>query len=302
VKEGTLKNRFFKGFSLFWFIYRALELSGMLPLHPLSKFGLSKFTTWYREQTINLQVINDFVDKIVADRRQTRNQEWKLIYKFLDVEIDGKLLADKNVRFDLNAAIFGTYDTLNPGISFALYCLAKYPKEQQKVYQEMNEILGNEINQEISERHLNKMTYTHAFLKETLRLYPPVPYLSRKISSEITTGGYTFPKDAEIIISPYLMGRNPKYFKDPLTFDVKRFIGSDSDPPGFIPFSLAPRKCIGIKFAYNTMKIFVVKVLSKFEVSLPENQYKLKLSINPTLTSEKDMIVNVCRRVDNKKC
>jgi cytochrome P450 family 4 len=194
----------------------------------------------YREQTKHLHVINDFVDKIVVARRQTRNREWKLIDKFMHVEIDGKFLADKYVRYDLNAAIFGTYDTLNPGISFALYCLAKYPEEQQKVYQEMNEILGNEINQEISERHLNKMTYTHAFLKETLRLYSPASYFSRKISSEIITGGYTFPKDTEIMISPYLMERNPKYFEDLLFFNVERFLISDSDPPGFIPFQLAP--------------------------------------------------------------
>jgi cytochrome P450 family 4 len=267
----------------------------------LSYHPLAKFTKWYREQTKRLQVINDFVDKIVADRRQTRNQEWKMIYKFLDVEIDGKMLVDKKIRFELNATIFGSYDTIKSGISFALYCLAKYPEEQQKVYQEINEILGNEIDQEISERHLNEMTYTHAFLKETLRLFPPVPYFSRKISSEITTGGYTFPKDAEIIISPYLMGRNPKYFEDPLTFDVKRFIGNNSDPPGFIPFSLAPRKCIGIRFAYNALKIFVVQVLSEFEISLPKNQSELKLLLDPTLRSKEDIIINLSQKVDTKQ-
>ena len=140
------------------------------------------------------------------------------------------------------------------------------------------------------------LPYIEAVIKETLRLYPPVPYLGRKLDSEITVGGYTFPKDADIFISPFLAGRNSKYFDDPLRFNPDRFLGVKTPPDGFISFSVGARKCMGGQIALMIMKIIVAKLALKCKISLSEGFENLTLSMDLILGPVDGIYLNVQKR------
>jgi cytochrome P450 family 4 len=243
----------------------------------------------------SMKVLNDFTMKIIKYRRQkfrkNNNNEHDIDENNLDIffklKIDGNFLTDKEILNDMNALTLALHDTLKSAISFIHYCLAKYPEMQQKVFEEVSQ-LGDEIE----ESELDEMKYTHAFIKEVLRMFSPVSFFVRKLSSEVTAGGFTFPKDVEVIFSPFLMGRNPKYFSDPLKFDPNRFLELKSDPPGFIPFALAPRKCLGMKIAYIIMKIAIVGVLKNYKLSLPNESEELELNLDLTLSAKNGINLN----------
>lgn len=88
---------------------------------------------------------------------------------------------------------------------------------------------------------MNKLSYLELVIKESLRLYPSVPFIARKITEEVTAGGYTLPKGCNVTIAPYLMGRDPKIFPDPLKFIPERFDAETTadkiNPYAYIPFS-----------------------------------------------------------------
>lgn len=94
----------------------------------------------------------------------------------------------------------------------------------------------------------NKMQYLECVLKESLRLYPPVPFISRVCVEETHINGLVLPKGTEVHIHVYDIMRDPKHFSDPNSFRPERFLPENTinrHPYAFIPFSAGSRNCIG---------------------------------------------------------
>ncbi|XP_031637082.1 cytochrome P450 4d1-like [Contarinia nasturtii] len=110
-------------------------------------------------------------------------------------------------------------------------------------------------------------------VKETLRLFPSVPFIGRKLLDDIElTENRVIPAGSNIIVPIYSMGHNEKYFEDPETFRPERFLVERSmekqNAFTYIPFSAGPRNCIGQKFAMYEIKSIVSKILRNFEIVL----------------------------------
>lgn len=104
---------------------------------------------------------------------------------FLDILLlakdeNGKGLTDREIRDEVDTFLFEGHDTTASGISWALYNLAAHPEYQEKCRNEVKEVLGNRDNVEYSD--IGKLNYLGMFIKESLRMYPPVYVVSRKLS------------------------------------------------------------------------------------------------------------------------
>lgn len=86
-------------------------------------------------------------------------------------------------------------------------------------------------------------------IKESLRVYPSVPLISRTLEEDIKTRqGYVLPKGQQAFIEIYDIHRNPQYWHDPEKFDPDRFLPENCinrHPFAYVPFSAGPRNCIG---------------------------------------------------------
>jgi cytochrome P450 family 4 len=185
--------------------------------------------------------------------------------------------------------------TTKTTLTFLFYCLAKHPEIQQKVFEEVEQVVHR--SELLGSEDVKNLPYTQSVINESLRLYPTVPFVGRKLNSAITVKGFTFPKDIEVLISPFLMGRNPKYFDDPLTFNPNRFLNLQKPPTGFIPFSIGARKCSGGKIAMNLMKMCVAKIISVFKVSLPKDCVEdLSLRFGLCLATKEKCFLNFEKR------
>jgi cytochrome P450 family 4 len=243
-----------------------------------------RFTTMYRLQQKHIKIIREFSDKMVEERRlrvengTITNDDFIIDYYFMH-KVDGRFLTDYEIARELDTLIIGVHDTVQNAFGFMMFHLAKYPEAQQKVFEEASLVLKDDPNpdRDLLEEDVDHLPFMESFIKETLRIFPPFPFVGRKLRSEITVGEYTFPKDIEIIISPYLIGRNPKYFDDPLSFQPARFLGIGSMPLAYVPFSIGAKKCIGGKIGMLMLKIMILKVVWNFELSLPEGHEELTL-------------------------
>ncbi|XP_062557215.1 cytochrome P450 4d1-like [Armigeres subalbatus] len=177
----------------------------------------------------------------------------------------------------IDTFMFEGHDTTTSAISFLTGILAKYPDVQQKVYDEVRSVIGDNSNVPVTLSMLNQLNYLDLVIKETLRLYPSVPIFGRALLENQEINGITFPAGSNLVIFPYFMGRDPNYFEDPLEFRPERFAveksAAKSNPYQYVPFSAGPRNCIGQKFAVTEIKSLISKLVRHYEV-LPPKQAK----------------------------
>ncbi|XP_038616100.1 cytochrome P450 4A25-like [Tachyglossus aculeatus] len=193
---------------------------------------------------------------------------------FLDILLcsrteKGEELSDADLRAEVDTFIFAGHDTTASGISWTLYCLALHPEHQQRCREEARKIL--EERDTVQWEDLAQLTFTTMCIKESLRLYPPVPAVSRELSSPITFfDGRSLPEGVVVSLNIYTLHRNPAVWTDPEVFDPLRFSpekSSQRHPHAFLPFSAGSRNCIGQQLAMNELKVVVAQTLLRFKLS-----------------------------------
>jgi len=150
----------------------------------------------------------------------------------------GAELSDTDIREEVDTFMFEGHDTTSSAIAFALSLLSKNADVQQRAFEEASELEG---------REKESMPYLEAVIKETLRIYPSVPFFSRKVLEDLQVGKLTVPKGASISCLIYMLHRDPNNFPDPERFDPDRFLFNEKQmhPFAFAAFSAGPRNCIG---------------------------------------------------------
>ncbi|XP_046584201.1 cytochrome P450 3A29-like [Haliotis rubra] len=149
------------------------------------------------------------------------------------------------------------YETTGTALTFISYNLAKNPDVQEKAYNEVKEILGNE---EPNYDNIGKLKYLDNVISETLRLYPPGYVLDRCVSETTQIKGLTFSKGRTILIPVMAIHRNPQLYDDPDSFKPERFEDQDKTI-AFQAFGFGPRACIGMRLALVELKVALVNVL-----------------------------------------
>ncbi|XP_058256033.1 cytochrome P450 4A6-like isoform X2 [Hemibagrus wyckioides] len=175
-------------------------------------------------------------------------------------------LSDEAIRAEVDTFMFEGHDTTASGISWIFYSMACNPEHQQKCREEIQQVLMGKDT--IEWEDLSKIPYTTMCIKESLRMYPPVPEIGRMLSKPITFfDGRTAPAGCVIGINIYGIHHNPTVWENPKVFDPLRFLPENTakrSPHAFVPFSAGPRNCIGQNFAMNEMKVAVALTLRKY--------------------------------------
>lgn len=149
------------------------------------------------------------------------------------------------MRDELVTLLLAGHETTASTMSWAFYLLDKHPEAWERVHAEAVEVFSKGAP---DVEALHGLRFTGNVIQETLRLYPPVWLLPRIAKGADEIGQYRISAGADVLISPYLMHRNPSLWADPMRFDPDRF-----DQPGipgghryaYIPFGAGPRFCIG---------------------------------------------------------
>lgn len=279
-----------------------------------------RLSTNSRKQKKVIKELHDYTNSVIKGRRQqlerkTRNGEGdeasdqdlgiKKRMAFLDMllqsTIDGNPLTDVEIREEVDTFMFEGHDTTTSAISFLLQSMAKHPDVQQKVFDEVRNIVGDDRTRPVTMSMLNEMHYLDLVIKETLRLYPSVPMIGRKMIETTEINGKVFPAGANLIIMPFFLGRNAKYFPEPERFDPERFnverSAEKSNPYQYIPFSAGPRNCIGQKFAVAELKSLVSKVLRHYEIIAPDEKQNESFIAELILRPEHGIFVSLKPRV-----
>ncbi|XP_065281961.1 probable cytochrome P450 301a1, mitochondrial isoform X2 [Dermacentor albipictus] len=172
-------------------------------------------------------------------------------------------------------------ETVAAGATYCLYCLAMNPLAQQKAREEVQSVLSKAPDSEIALKYM-ELSYVKACIRESLRLYPIVTGIHRKLDHDVVMSGYMIPKNTVLRTEIFVSGRLEENFTRASEFIPDRWLRGSGDrlsehlenwthhPFASLPFSSGVRMCIGRRIAEMEMCILVAKVLQTFRV---ENHY-----------------------------
>lgn len=195
-------------------------------------------------------------------------------------EDTGFLMNDKQLRDEVITFMLAGHETTAVSLTWCLLQMAHYPEIQSKVREEVMSVLSSD-DDEITNHHLDQLTYMTCVINETMRLYPAVMLVARYAKEDNYINNYFFPKGTRININMSALHRNPKYWDNPLEYRPERFEDpSKIYPYSFVPFISGSRMCIGYKFALMEMKSALALLIRKFEFApIPGMVYKRKATI-----------------------
>uniref|UniRef100_A0A182YKF4 Uncharacterized protein n=1 Tax=Anopheles stephensi TaxID=30069 RepID=A0A182YKF4_ANOST len=206
-----------------------------------------------------------------------------LLDTLLEARIDGKPLTDEEIREEVDTFTFAGHDTTASAMTFILYNVAKHPAVQERIYQEIVDEIGADFG-ELTLSSLNNLHYMELAIKESLRLFPPVPVIARIATGNTQLLSEPITRGTSVAIDIFTMHHNEDYFPHAERFDPERFESTRDkqsfNPYTYIPFSAGSRNCIGQKFAQYELKTTLVKLLQRFQIRLADANFV------PTLKAE----------------
>jgi len=152
-------------------------------------------------------------------------------------------------REELTTLLLAGHETTASTLSWAFHLLDGHPWVARRMRAEASAVLGTRPP---GYDDLRRLPYTTMVVEEVMRLYPPVWILPRTAQADDEVGGYRIPAGSDVVVSPYIMHRNPRYWLDPERFDPERFDRAQAgDRPrySYLPFGAGPRVCIGSSLA-----------------------------------------------------
>ncbi|CAG9768820.1 unnamed protein product [Ceutorhynchus assimilis] len=218
-----------------------------------------------------------------------------LLDKLIEKVETSEFTEDEAINEAITFLIAG-YETIAITLIACLYYLAKNQNIQEKVYQEIQDATSNGTCNNITVEHINKMHYLGQCVKETLRIMPPIPLLTRVLNSDITLDNYTIPSGTNILMSPLVTHRVQETFPDPLKYDPDRFSKENIDklpPYSYIPFSIGSRNCIAHKYAYLELKTIIACILKEYHIELKEAYNDLSFGYRVAMTIKGGVWFNI---------
>ncbi|ESW06016.1 hypothetical protein PHAVU_010G012700 [Phaseolus vulgaris] len=197
-------------------------------------------------------VLDSFLDIIRRENSELTRHD--VLHLFLDLFVAG-------------------LDTTSATIEWVMAELLHNPQKLSKTKTELEQVFG-ETGFEPEDSNISKLTYLQAVVKETLRLHPTAPILIHKSVAEVDICGFKVPKDAQVLINLWSMGRDSDIWTHPNSFLPERFLenGKDfrGDDYGFIPFGSGRRMCPGVPLANRILHTLLATLLYHFDWKLAD--------------------------------
>lgn len=233
---------------------------------------------------------------LIAERRQTPGDRGDLLSMLLmaqDEEQGGRGMSDEQVRDEAMTIFLAGHETTANALSWTWYFLSQSPEAETRLHEEVDRVLGERTP---TLADLPQLQYVEQVVTESMRLYPPAYVIGRRAIGPYTAGGFTLPPRTLLLMSPYVMGRDARFFPEPERFNPGRWTPEFKQrlPPfAYFPFGGGTRRCIGEGFAWMELVLVVAALARRWRLRLvpghpivPQPLVTLRLKHGLRMTTE----------------
>src|ERR1700742_1298858 len=273
-------------------LVRSLETIMMTRGLPMENWWMQKRR---RDLAADVAFMNKMVDEIVAERRKNAEaaEDKKDMLAAMITGVDrptGQQLDDVNIRYQINTFLIAGHETTSGLLSCTLYALLKHPEVLRKCYEEVDRVLGPDINVRPTYQQVTQLTYITQVLKEALRMWPPAPaYGIAPLNDEVIGGKYKLKKNTFITVLVLALHRDPSVWgPNPDAFNPDNFSReAEAARPinAWKPFGNGQRACIGRGFAMHEAALAIGMILQRFRL-VDVNRYQMHLKETLTIKPE----------------
>lgn len=216
----------------------------------------------------SLNEMNEIVYEVIEKRRRDLDAG-RLRYDLLDMLMEardenGNPLDVAEVRDEVVTLLFAGNETTAVMLGWMLHSVKHYPGVEDKIHAELKTVL-NGRSPELAD--LPQLEYLNMMILETMRLYPPVWSIFRKVAKDDVINGYRIEAGHTMIVSPFTMHYHPQYWPDPTRFDPSRHTREQiaARPKyAYIPFGGGRHLCVGKHLAMMEMKMILATLCQCF--------------------------------------
>jgi cytochrome P450 len=214
--------------------------------------------------------LDAIIYRMIADRRASGRDHGDLLSMLLAAqdEDDGGVMTDRQIRDESMTIFLAGHETTANALTWTWYLLSGAPDVEAMLQAEVDRVLQGRLP---TMGDLASLAYVERVVTESMRLYPPAWIIGRRAINEYPIGDYVAPARSILVMSPYIMQRDPRFYADPGRFDPDRWTPAfRAALPKFayFPFGGGPRQCIGESFAWMELTLLVATISQQWRLRL----------------------------------
>ena len=243
----------------FWLMM--LPLADMLERLPVPRL---------RRARIARARLDAIIYRMIAERRASGRDHGDLLAMLLSAqdEDEGGGMTDQQVRDEAMTIFLAGHETTANALMWTWYLLSGAPEVERRLHDEVDRVLQGRLP---ALADLPQLHYVERVVTESMRLYPPAWIIGRRAIEAYPLGDYLAPPRAILVMSPYLMQRDPRFYADPERFDPDRWtpeFRAALPKFAYFPFGGGPRQCIGESFAWMELVLLVATISQQWRLRL----------------------------------
>jgi cytochrome P450 len=236
--------------------------------------------------------LDGIVYRLIAERRASapgveagspaegRNDLLSILVNARD-EADGTGMSDLEIRDEVMTLLLAGHETTAVALTWTWYLLAQHPDARQRLEREVSQVCRDRLP---SVDDLHALVWARAVFSEAMRLFPPAYLIGRRAIEPyaVPNTDYQVPAGTVLLLSQYLLHRDPRFWNAPDAFQPARWL--TGDPPhryAYFPFGAGPRICIGEQFAWMEGVLVLATIARHWRFELVAGQ---KIEVEPIIT------------------
>lgn len=241
--------------------------------------------------------LDAIIFRLIRERRATTDPRTDLLGMLLDAtDEEGRHMSDRQLRDEAITLFLAGHETTAIALSWTWMLLALNPEVERKLLDELDDVLRG-VPPTVED--LPRLRYTAAVIRESMRLYPPAWRIGREAIQECEIGGYPVPIGSQVIMSQWVVHRDPRFFAEPERFLPERWEANRAAAlPKFayFPFGGGARRCIGDTFAIMEAALVLATVARRFRLA-PAQPTPIEIWPSITLRPRTGILMRPCERI-----
>ena len=213
--------------------------------------------------------LDRIIYRLIAERRASGRDPGDLLSRLLAAhDEDGSVMTERQLRDELVTLLLAGHETTALVLSYGFYLLGRHPSAQQRLADEVREVLGGRPP---AFADLPRLRYADWVVKETMRLFPPAWAVAREAMADCQIGGYDVPRGTQLWMPQWVVHRDVRWYDEPQRFMPERWendLARRLPRCAYFPFGDGPRICIGGQFATVEAVLVLATIVGRYQLEV----------------------------------